>query len=302
MKSAIVSGATGFIGVHLCEDLLSHGISVTALVRQNSRNISRLPAGVNVIHCDLDSLNNVELFPANVFYHLAWEGATGEERTNPLLQIRNAERTIEALNFAIKAKCEKFVGLGTVYERLLPQVVDFAGFRKSDYYLLSKNYAHEMCDKIAYQYNMPFVWATMFQPIGKYIKSEQISAYVIKCLRNNKSPQIGNGLQPFDITAVENIAYGLRLLGECDVPKRNYYIGGGEPKMMREYIEAIHSIIKSEVPLHFGDRKDDGLRFNFAWYDIQNLKNDAGYVPEVTFENAVKNTLEWISNSEYLEV
>ena len=295
MKTAIVTGATGFIGVHLCEELLKNGVKVTAFVRSGSKNVSRLPSGVDLEYFDMDSYSSLDFPSADVFYHLAWEGATGAERGNPLLQSKNAERTIEALNAAIRNKCGKFIALGTVYEKLLPQVNSFEGFRQADYYLISKNYAHAMCSKIAYQHNMQFIWASIFQPIGKYIKQEQMTAYVIKCLINNKTPVLGTGIQPYDITAVENIALGLRLLGECDVPEREYYIGGGAPKFMRDYIEELHRILNSKVSLRFGERADDGLMFDFDWYDIHPIVRDTGYYPIVDFNTAIFSTFHWLN-------
>jgi nucleoside-diphosphate-sugar epimerase len=196
MKTAIVTGATGFIGVHLCEELQRVGVKVFAVVRKNSPSISRLPFDIELIYCDMDSYVNLTIPPTDVFYHLAWEGATGKGRANPALQLTNAKRTVEALNAAVRNKCGKFIAIGTVYEKLLLQVTEYAGFRQADYYLFSKDYAHKMCDKISYQNNIEFIWALIFQPIGKYIKSEQMTAYVIASLIKNEMPILGEGLQP----------------------------------------------------------------------------------------------------------
>lgn len=55
MPEAFVTGATGFLGRHLCRELLEWGVSVTALVRKSPRAAAaRLPEGVEVRAGDLE--------------------------------------------------------------------------------------------------------------------------------------------------------------------------------------------------------------------------------------------------------
>lgn len=236
MNSAIVTGATGFIGIHLCEELLSRQTGVTALVRPAGNNNVRLPQDVHIVECGMDDYLTADFGNADIFYHLAWEGATGEGRNNTMLQMRNVGRTVDALVAAKRHGCRRFIAVGTVFERLVPQIVREEKHRQVDFYLLSKQYAHAMCAKLALKLGIEFVWVTIFQPIGKYIKREQVMAYAIKGLLDGEPPAFGPAQEPYDITAAEDIAYGLRLLGEKELKERAYYIGSGCPKRMCEYL------------------------------------------------------------------
>jgi nucleoside-diphosphate-sugar epimerase len=50
---ALVTGATGFVGSHLCEALVRQGASVTALVRSPAKAALLAPLGIQLVHGDL---------------------------------------------------------------------------------------------------------------------------------------------------------------------------------------------------------------------------------------------------------
>lgn len=293
MKSAIVTGATGFIGTHLCSELLKNDIKVTGLARKDSRNMKRLQ-DVNLVWCGMDEYDSFDGEKADTFYHLAWEGATGTGRDDEELQIKNTARTIKALKAAKRLGCRRFVALGTVYEKLVPQILTDPQHRKPDFYLLSKQSAHYICMKLAEKLDIEFVWATIYQPIGRYIKKEQVMTYAITGLLNGEPPEFGPAMEPCDITAVEDIAYGLRLLGSCELTRKEYYVGSGSPMLMKEYLKRARKVLGVDTELKIGVRPDDGLRFSFEWFDISPIKKDTGYSVHVSFEQAVVNVAEWV--------
>lgn len=300
MKKVIVTGATGFIGTHLCRELDKNGIEVTGLARKDSAYINRIPDSVKIHWCGMDEYDDYSGEGADVFYHLAWEGATGTGRDDELLQAKNISRTVSALKTAKRIGCKRFVALGTVYENLITQILSEDKHRKADFYLLSKKASHDMCLKLSEKLGIEFVWATIFQPIGRYIKREQVMTYTISSLIDGIPPQFGPAKEPYDITAVEDIALGLRLLGECELSRKEYYIGSGSPMLMREYLKRTKEILEVDTELLIGAREDDGLRFSFDWYDISSLVKDTGYKTRIGFEQAVLNVADWVRSGEMI--
>ena len=300
MKSAIVTGATGFIGTHLSGELKRNNIRVTGLARHDSLNTGRLEKDIDIVWCGMDGYDSFSGAPADTFYHLAWDGATGAGRDDEELQAKNIARTVAALKAAKRVGCRRFVALGTVYENLVPQVVLESGHRKADFYLLSKQSSHYMCLKLARKLDIEFVWATIFQPIGRYIKREQVMTYTINGLLKGEPPEFGPAMEPYDITAVEDIAYGLRLLGESTLTKQEYYIGSGSPMLMKEYLRRTKEVLSVDTELKIGCRPDDGLRFSFDWYGISAIQKDTGYSPRVGFDQAVLNVAEWVRSGEMI--
>ena len=300
MKSAIVTGATGFIGTHLSEELKRNNISVMGLSRHDSPNTGRLKKDIDIVWCGMDGYDSFSGPSADTFYHLAWDGATGVGRDDEELQVKNIAWTVAALKAAKRAGCRRFVALGTVYEKLVPQVLLASEHRKADFYLLAKQSAHYMCLKLARKLDIEFVWATIFQPIGRYIKKEQVMTYAINGLLKGEPPEFGPAMEPYDITAVEDIAYGLRLLGEKTLTKQEYYIGSGSPMLMKEYLQRTKEVLGVDTELKIGCRPDDGLRFMFDWYDISAIKKDTGYSTRMGFDQAVLNVAEWVRSGEMI--
>ena len=90
MSLALVTGATGFIGAHVAADLLANGWRVRALVRPESIDAARWPAGCEPVPGDLLQPETVRraadgadaIFHVGAFYSLARRRSALVERTN----------------------------------------------------------------------------------------------------------------------------------------------------------------------------------------------------------------------------
>jgi nucleoside-diphosphate-sugar epimerase len=113
---AFVTGATGFIGSHLVQDLLDHGYQVTALVRTFER-AQRLPRGVRVIPADItrpESLRN-GIDGADVVFHLAALHTIGARPKDYARMERiNVAGTRTVLQLALELGVPKIVYTSTV--------------------------------------------------------------------------------------------------------------------------------------------------------------------------------------------
>ena len=61
MKKAIVTGANGFVGTHLCRELVSQGVQVIAVIKKGTyEGDIRAIDGLEVIYCDLNMISSLE--------------------------------------------------------------------------------------------------------------------------------------------------------------------------------------------------------------------------------------------------
>ena len=286
MTSAIITGATGFIGMHLLRVLLDNDTLVSALCRENSVNNVRLLSGVHAAY-SLDTLPT-----ADVFYHLAWDGASGPGRGDAALQSSNVTLALDALNCAAKLGCRKFVMLGTVYERFSGSVKNNESFGNSDFYILSKDSAHALTSQLAYKLEMNYTYVQICHPFGKYVKREQMLANVIHNLIEGKTIEFGEGYEYFDIVAVEDLAHGLQLIGNSEYAHREFYIGSGNSRLLREYILDAKHVLGVDTKIEFGARPHDGLHFDREWFNINEAVEYVGYTPRISFEDMIRRYLE----------
>jgi len=115
----LVTGATGFVGYHVCQQLAAFGATVYGLSRSASH--ARLPASVRPLPVDVTSRQAVQSAfkqarPARVL-NLA---ATGVDR--PFLPLEealsvNADGTANALFAAQAVGTRRFIHVGTCYEQ-----------------------------------------------------------------------------------------------------------------------------------------------------------------------------------------
>ena len=122
MKRVVVTGASGFIGAYLIQELLKDTENeIYAIIRPNSSNRDRVPQDDRVKIVELD-MAQIEELPSYVpgqvegFYHLAWNGTRGETRDDEKRQKENYEASLLAAKTAEKLQAKMFLGSGSQAE------------------------------------------------------------------------------------------------------------------------------------------------------------------------------------------
>jgi nucleoside-diphosphate-sugar epimerase len=77
------------------------------------------------------------------------------------------------------------------------------------------------------------------------------------------------------------------LICEKGIPGRDYWVGSGEPKRLREYVERMYALYPSGKEMQFGKFPYNDLKLNPEDFSISNLVNDTGYAPSCTYEEIV---------------
>jgi nucleoside-diphosphate-sugar epimerase len=116
----LITGATGFIGSHLCRELIRRGYNVFGLSKEDPRK-GLLPLNQNRFHfqkgdirdintlCDIIKNNDIK-----VVFHLAARLPHPEDFNNPFLCFDvNAKGTLNLLNAAYLNGVEKFIYIST---------------------------------------------------------------------------------------------------------------------------------------------------------------------------------------------
>lgn len=118
MKKAIVTGATGFIGSWLVQELLKNGVETTVVVRDRFKLLFEFRENPQciIVEKSIEELTVVDFkdLDYDVFFHLGWGGVAPEQKNEIKLQLNNVSISLAALELSKLLRCKKFIGAGTV--------------------------------------------------------------------------------------------------------------------------------------------------------------------------------------------
>jgi nucleoside-diphosphate-sugar epimerase len=296
---AIITGASGFIGSALVKNLYDHGYDVTVVLRSKDSNHDRLPRGVKIVYEDIRNLHqliSLELGTFDVFYHLAWMGVSGDGRFDTSLQLLNIQSTLDAVEVAQKLGCKRFVGAGSIMEDeslFLSETVGkpmpmpyLYGAAKLSAHLLSKTKADDL--------RIEHVWAKITNAYGPGENSPRFINSTLRKIAKHEKLEFTAGTQNYDFIYIDDVAEAFRCMGEKGKNNSTYVIGSGKAQALRSYVESLHKSTGADQTLVFGDIPYRGVNLDLSRFDTNNLYEETGFVPKISFEEGIKRTYAWI--------
>jgi len=260
MKDVMVTGATSFIGLYLVKELLSSGCKVTAVVRKNSNNLSKLPThdNLSIVLADLwdrDYIKNmVNNKTFDVFYHLAWGGIRAPERDNIVLQDSNYQNTISAVQLAIALGCKTFIGTGSQaeYGRCNGGISEEYPTRPVTEYGKAKLRACQDVMKLAMLADIHFIWTRIFSLYGDNDYSGTLIMSSLKKMLFDEPILLTECVQNWDFLHVKDAASALRMLGDKKCASGIYNLASGLSRPLQEFVLQMRIITNSSSDLNFG--------------------------------------------------
>lgn len=309
MKKVIVTGATGFVGHWVVKELLSRGIEVIAVVRENSNNLDKIKGeNIRVVPCNLENTSKLgSMIPdcdVDAVYHFAWQGVSDEDIKNADIQMNNVKATLDLINVLPKIGCNTFIGAGSLheiesyYDMKEDKIITNLGYM----YKAAKISAHWMGKALAGSKNIKFFWPIISNTYGVGEKSKRLVNTIIRAIFDGKKLPLSAGVQNYDFVYISDVAKAFYLIGEKGIDGTNYFIGSGHVKPLREYLEVVGRIANqvnhSAVPLGFGEIKSNVVYLPEEIFSIESIYRDTGFQIEVPFEEGILRTVEWIRNNE----
>lgn len=300
MKKAIITGATGMVGATLSEQLLKDGIEVSGIVRPSSKKMGNLPEDplLNIIECDVDnlaSLKNVLTCDYDVFYHFAWNGTYGSSRDDIHLQLQNVKDTLDAVELAHYLGCTVFVGAGSQAEfgAVEGTISDTLPKNPVTGYGIAKLSACKMSRVLCEQYGIRHNWGRIVSTYGPKDNSYTMVMSSIINMLDGKRMKFTKGEQVWDYLYGEDCSRAFYLIGKYGKPGKAYTIGSGKTKYLKDYIKIIRDAINPQLEIGIGELPYYPNQVMKLCADITELSNDTGFVPQVSFEEGIKKTINW---------
>ena len=301
MKKAIVTGANGFVGTALLNELSERGVEIYAVVMNEQENISAIQdiPGVHILYSDMAHLAELAgKLPKGVdaFFHLAWAGSSGSARADTALQLQNVQWTVDAVRLAAAVECNRFVGAGTLAELDVLAYSPLPGSTPNTVanYGVAKFAAHCMskaeCNKLGVAHLWPYLSNTY--GIGNY--TSNFINFASKTMLTHQPANFTPGVQPYDFVYISDIVHGLYCIGNKGKENETYYIGSNAPRQLKEFVIELRDMIDPEIELNLGAVPFNGVAHDMSVFDCTKLIRDTGYQPKVSFSDGIKKTVKWI--------
>ena len=305
-KKAIVTGANGFIGSHVCQLLARRGVRVYAVVKDEKEPaaILRTLAHVTVVYCDMNCISRLEQLigdrDVDVFYHFAWAGSAGPARSDEALQMQNVQATVAALRTADRLGCRKFVCAGSIMEQETLAAVYAQDTQPGAAYVYgaAKVAARALCRPIASSLSIDLCWAVITNAYGPGEVSPRFVNATIRKILAGEPLRFTAATQNYDFVYIDDAARAFAAIGDHGKPNREYVIGSGAAKPLKEFILEMCRTLAPQAECSFGDVPFTGVNLPLGAYAINALQEDCGFVPEVSFAEGAARTMAWLRNQQ----
>lgn len=296
MNKAIITGATGMIGVALINLLLKEDYEIIAIVRPNSKKLINIPKNdkISIIECDLSNLKSLfgKFTGCDLFFHFGWIGTTGNSRDNTYLQMKNIEYTLDAVHLAKNSGCHTFVGAGSqaeyglTDEKLSPSTPT----NPITGYGIAKYSAGKLSKLLAAQLELKYCWGRVLSVYGPGDNNSMIMS-CIKSISNNEPFNTTNGDQLWDYLYCDDCADAFLKIAKKGIDGKVYTIGSGMVKPLKKYIKTIRDLINPNFKIGFGEIDYYPNQVMYLCADISELTKDTEFKPKTNFERGIQNII-----------
>ena len=304
MAIYLVTGAAGFIGSNIVEELVKRGESVRALDNLSSgklANIRPYAERIEFIEGDLNDLDLLNEVVSGVDYILHQGALPSVPRSvsEPLLSHEsNATGTLKLLLAARDAGVRKVVyaSSSSVYGESpeLPKREEMPTQPLSPY-AVNKLAAEEYCKVFTRVYGLPTVSLRYFNvfgprqdPTSQY--AAVIPAFIAAIIAGRRPTIYGDGLQTRDFTYVKNNVLANLLACETDAADGEAVnVACGERISLLDLMREINSLLGTDVEPIFEEARVGDVKHSLA--DITKAERLLGYRPTVDFREGLAETI-----------
>jgi nucleoside-diphosphate-sugar epimerase len=295
MKKVLVTGASGFIGSNLLPILQERGFEVHAVVHngkvKNDSNVNWHPCSLmNPI--DVSSL--FEKVQPEYLIHLAWFVTPGKWASAPE-NINWVELSLNLVKKFHEYGGKRFVAAGSGLEydwRYGYCSEDLTPLNPATFYGVCKNSLRQVIESYSELVGLSYSWARIFFLYGPYENPNRLIAYVINQLLKGEAANCSHGNQVRDFLHAYDAANALVFLLENKYDG-DVNIASGEPVKLKDLMYMAAEQIGSESLLKLGAIPPAASDTDLVVADVNKLKNELGWKQKFTYEDGIKNTIQW---------
>lgn len=286
MQNILVTGAAGFIGLKLVEELLLQDNKIYALIENGDTNsrkkLSNISSSIEIIEDFSSMLNNAEQYPSfDTIYHLATVGVCPEFSDINLICDINIRMGCQLVDFSLRNNSNLLVNFGSCFEygdhgkQLLTEDMDC---RPESLYAISKNASTNLVTAYSRLKKINMITVRPFGVFGEGEGANRLAPAIISSCIKGQVIKTTLGEQIRDFVNVKDLVKAIILLVNSKyINYEIYNICSNNPVSVKSFIEEIIDVCKFDKSLvDFGSipyRTNEAMIFAGDNSKLQNIIN-----------------------------
>lgn len=307
MKVVVIGGG-GFIGINLCEALVSQGHAVRVFDRPRAKHTFPSNIARQVEWFEGDFLNSNEVNEAlrgcEVVFHLVSTTLPKSSNENPAY---DAESNIVAsIHMLEAAKClgvRKVVfnsSGGTVYG--IPEEIPIPETHKTDplcAYGIGKLAIEKYLALFHYRDGLDYFILRMSNPYGPYQQpcADQgaIAVFLSKALNGDTIEIWGDGSVTRDFIYISDAVDALVQMLYYEGPEHIFNVGSGEGHSLNDIIDLMEAVFGHHIKRRYMQGRSLDVPINLL--DISRIQKELGWEPKTPLMDGMRCTLNYLRKS-----
>ena len=294
----LVTGASGFIGRPLVDQLGREGHSVLCMTRRAGKRLNRSD-GIWWSRSDLSVPGTyqdvVREFSPQAVIHLAWEGL-------PVYSLENSRGSLEQalafLSFVLEQQsCEKLLVAGSCHEYGLRTGECFEtniGY-PTDHFTSAKHSLRTWAEAECKKRGVLFGWMRIFYVYGPRQRETSLIPLVLESLARKVLPDIRRPDNANDFIYIDDVVRALVLAVERVIASGIYNLGTGMATPVLEVVKVAERVIGSSTTISnvLESRTLKNEDKVGIWASNHWSKENLGWEPKITLEEGIRKIWEW---------
>ena len=295
----LITGASGFIGAPLSENLANLGFDVMAISRTLPEN--HLARSVNWIGVDLSSpatyRETISAFCPEVVIHLAWQDIPDFSIEKSIM---NQNQAIEFLSFVTGIEsCKKILVSGSCweYDRVQGECLANDIGAPKDHFTWAKHSIYSWLEMACKQKVISFGWLRIFYVYGPKQRPASLIPSILMHLKNKELPQIKTPKNASDYVFIDDVVDAFALATENQFSSGIYNLGAGISTSVLEMCRYAEQIVynSSDLTQQLENETQSSVSSVDFWADIEKTKEHFGWEPKTSLLNGITKTWDYIN-------
>lgn len=308
-KRVFVTGAAGFIGFHLAEELAKRGDAVIGydnfndyyspeLKRQRANLLKK--AGVSVVEGDICDHNllqkTIEQHQTTHIVHLAAQAGVRYSLLNPQAYVKsNVEGFINILEICRQRGMKlTYASSSSVYglNQKVPFSVEDQTDAQASFYGVTKKSNELMATTYHHLYGIAVTGLRYFTVYGPWGRPDMAYYSFAKAIVEERPIEVYNhGKLQRDFTYIDDIVQGtvsaIDLGAKCEI----FNLGNHQPVELMHFIHVIEEALGKKAKLKMMPMQAGDVHVTYA--DIAHSTKKLGFVPKTSLEEGIPRFVRW---------